>query len=159
MKPQFQLTSSFDVQDNGVKLVDPHGEMLVASWESYATLLANAPSDSDLVNSLASIVRDTNTDLSVPATVIYGHDTRPSCPSLVRALEDGLTAMDTKKVPAGLCSTPQLHYLVRCTNTQGTEDAYGEPSIPGYYQKLAKAYTILSVRSAHPHDGPLSYQS
>lgn len=122
--------------------------MLVASWESYATLLANAPSDSDLVNSLASIVRDTNTDLSVPATVIYGHDTRPSCPSLVRALEDGLTAMDTKKVPAGLCSTPQLHYLVRCTNTQGTEDAYGEPSVEGYYQKLAKAYTILSVRFA-----------
>ncbi|GAA5840638.1 hypothetical protein JCM3766R1_000496 [Sporobolomyces carnicolor] len=131
-------------RDNGVKLVDPHGEMLVSSWENYATLLANAPSDGDLVNALASIVNDTNTDLLVPATVIYGHDTRPSCPSLVRALEDGLTAMDTKKVPAGLVSTPQLHYLVRCTNTQGTPEAYGEPTIEGYYKKLAKAYTILS---------------
>ncbi|GAA6019201.1 hypothetical protein JCM11491_001415 [Sporobolomyces phaffii] len=131
-------------RDNGVKLVDPHGEMLVASWEAYATLLANAASDSDLLAALASIVQDTKTDLAVPATVIYGYDTRPSCPALVRALEDGLTAMDATKVPAGLVSTPQLHYLVRCTNTQGTDEAYGEPSIEGYYQKLAKAYTILS---------------
>ncbi|GAA5938278.1 phosphoacetylglucosamine mutase PCM1 [Sporobolomyces koalae] len=131
-------------RDNGVKLVDPHGEMLVSAWETYATLLANAPTDSDLVNALASIVRDTNTDLSVPSTVIYGHDTRPSCPALVRALEDGLTAMDAHKVPAGLVSTPQLHYLVRCTNTEGTSDAYGEPTLEGYYRKLAKAYTILA---------------
>ena len=119
--------------------------MLVSSWETFATQLANAPTDSELVTRLATIVRDTNTDLSVPATVIYGHDTRPSCPSLVRALEDGLTAMDTKSISAGLVSTPQLHYLVRCTNTQGTEEAYGEPTIKGYYQKLAKAYTILAV--------------
>ncbi|GAA5898763.1 phosphoacetylglucosamine mutase PCM1 [Sporobolomyces salmoneus] len=131
-------------RDNGVKLVDPYGEMLVSSWEQYATLLANASTDSELFSSLSSIVQSTQTDLSVPATVIYGHDTRPSCPALVRALEDGLTAMDTKKVGAGLVSTPQLHYLVRCTNTEGTEEAYGEPTIEGYYKKLAKAYTILS---------------
>lgn len=30
-----------DEPDNGVKLVDPHGEMLEASWESVATKLAN----------------------------------------------------------------------------------------------------------------------
>ncbi|GAA5946670.1 hypothetical protein JCM3765_000341 [Sporobolomyces pararoseus] len=131
-------------RDNGVKLVDPYGEMLVSSWESYATQLANAPTDSELITRLASIVQETNTDLSVPASVIYGHDTRPSCPSLVRALEDGLVAMDTKTMSAGLVSTPQLHYLVRCTNTDGTEEAYGEPSIKGYYKKLAKAYTILA---------------
>jgi phosphoacetylglucosamine mutase len=28
-------------EDNGVKLIDPQGEMLEASWENYATLLAN----------------------------------------------------------------------------------------------------------------------
>lgn len=28
-------------EDNGVKLVDPMGEMLESSWESYATNLAN----------------------------------------------------------------------------------------------------------------------
>ena len=30
-----------DEPDNGVKLVDPHGEMLEASWEGVATKLAN----------------------------------------------------------------------------------------------------------------------
>ncbi len=29
-------------QDNGVKLVDPAGEMLEQSWEAVATELANA---------------------------------------------------------------------------------------------------------------------
>ena len=28
-------------EDNGVKLIDPDGEMLEASWETYATNLAN----------------------------------------------------------------------------------------------------------------------
>lgn len=29
-------------EDNGVKLVDPMGEMLDAQWEKHATQLANA---------------------------------------------------------------------------------------------------------------------
>lgn len=29
-------------EDNGVKLVDPLGEMLEMKWEKYATVLANA---------------------------------------------------------------------------------------------------------------------
>lgn len=28
-------------EDNGVKLVDPKGEMLESSWEAHATYLAN----------------------------------------------------------------------------------------------------------------------
>ena len=28
-------------EDNGVKLIDPFGEMLEMSWEAYATKLAN----------------------------------------------------------------------------------------------------------------------
>jgi len=28
-------------EDNGVKLIDPDGEMLEAAWETYATNLAN----------------------------------------------------------------------------------------------------------------------
>ena len=30
------------VEDNGVKLIDPMGEMLERSWEQYATQLVNA---------------------------------------------------------------------------------------------------------------------
>lgn len=36
------ITASHNPEpDNGVKLVDPHGEMLEQSWESLATRLAN----------------------------------------------------------------------------------------------------------------------
>ena len=28
-------------EDNGVKLIDPDGEMLESSWENYATMLAD----------------------------------------------------------------------------------------------------------------------
>ena len=133
-------------QDNGVKLVDPAGEMLHASWEAHATSLANAASDSALLAALDSIVQQHSINLATPAKVVYGHDTRPSCPTLVAALEDGLTALGAKQLSAGLVTTPQLHYLVRCYNTAGTPDAYGEPTEPGYYHKLAAAYTSLAVR-------------
>lgn len=37
------LTASHNpVEDNGVKVVEPSGEMMVASWEPYATAIANA---------------------------------------------------------------------------------------------------------------------
>lgn len=143
-------------QDNGVKLVDPHGEMLVASWEAYATLLANANSDAALSAALDEIVAATNIDLATPATVIYGHDTRPSCPALVKALEDGLDAMGTTKMPAGLVTTPQLHYLVRCIKTAGTDEAYGEPTIAGYHAKLGSAYKTLTVRRSSSRTLPLT---
>lgn len=36
------ITASHNPEpDNGVKLVDPHGEMLEQSWESWATKIAN----------------------------------------------------------------------------------------------------------------------
>ncbi|KAK4702567.1 phosphoacetylglucosamine mutase, partial [Phenoliferia sp. Uapishka_3] len=138
------LSTPLHFQDNGVKLVDPDGEMLTSSWESYATLLANANSSTDLIHALAQVIAESKIDLKSTATVVYGHDTRPSCPSLVAALEDGLNAIGAKQLPAGLVTTPQLHYLVKCYNTQGTSEAYGEPTEEGYYKKLAAAYTTLS---------------
>lgn len=141
------------------------GEMLHASWEPYATRLANADSDDALVATLQAIVAETSTDLAQPAHVVYGHDTRPSCRTLVRALVDGLSspalssssssAPETQLVNAGLVTTPQLHYLVRCLNTAGTPEQYGEPSVEGYYRKLATAYTNLSV-SPRSGSTPLS---
>ncbi|GAA5973166.1 hypothetical protein JCM11641_006301 [Rhodosporidiobolus odoratus] len=131
-------------KDNGVKVVDPMGEMLHASWESYATLLANAQTPDDLVATLKQIIQTAEIDLDVPAKVVYGHDSRPSCRKLVASLVDGFNAMKAELVPAGLVTTPMLHYLVRCYNTAGTAEAYGEPTIEGYYQKLAKAYTTLA---------------
>lgn len=91
------------------------------------------------------IVTECSINLSLPASVVFGHDTRPSCPALVQALRDGLATFATHEIEAGLVTTPQLHYLVRCYNTQGTLDDYGVPTVQGYYDKLAKAYKTLSV--------------
>jgi len=119
--------------------------MLHASWESYATQLANATSPTLLVAALTTIIKLEAIDLDVPAKVVYGYDTRPSCAALVAALEDGLRAMSAATVAAGLVTTPQLHYLVRCLNTEGTPEAYGVPTLEGYYSKLATAYATLAV--------------
>lgn len=121
------------------------GEMLHASWESLATTLANADSPEALISALEAIINAHDIDLAAPATVVYGHDTRPSCPVLVKSLEDGLDAMGVNKLAAGLVTTPQLHYLVRCYNTLDTPESYGEPTEQGYYSKLASAYMTLAV--------------
>ncbi|BGP26825.1 phosphoacetylglucosamine mutase [Rhodotorula toruloides] len=131
-------------KDNGVKLVDPMGEMLHSSWEAYATLLANALSDEALISTLKQVVQTAEIDLSTPAKVVYGYDTRPSCRLLVRAVVDGLSPFDAEQVNAGLVTTPQLHYLTRCLNTEGSPEAYGEPTVEGYYKKLAAAYMTLA---------------
>ena len=88
-----------DEPDNGVKLVDPHGEMLEASWESVATKLANVKytailqmqfanfysflsnffieRDEDLASTLRQIIENNQIELvGGKATVFVGRDTR-----------------------------------------------------------------------------------
>ncbi|KAF7306888.1 Phosphoacetylglucosamine mutase [Mycena indigotica] len=138
-------------QDNGVKLVDPRGEMLDASWETHATVLSNAGTTDEFVLELEKLVDRMGIDLSRPARVVYGRDTRPSGPSLVSALEDGLAALGAEVRDAGITTTPILHYLVRAINTLGTEESYGEDSEQGYYQKLSAAYNkLVSPRQTPP---------
>lgn len=126
--------------DNGVKIVDPMGEMLEQEWERYATALVNAPSDEELVNVYRKLAADLKIDLKAPAKVVYGRDTRPSGHKLVTALADALEATNTAYVDYKLLTTPQLHYLVRATNTEGTPLSYGKVSEAGYYEKLAEAF-------------------
>ncbi|OZJ04055.1 hypothetical protein BZG36_03563 [Bifiguratus adelaidae] len=105
-------------EDNGVKLVDPRGEMLQQSWEAYATSLANAADDAALVKYFEDLIQVAKVDVSKKPKVVYGFDTRPSCPALVAALEDALGACGVEAINFGLKTTPQLHYAVRCLNTQ-----------------------------------------
>ncbi|ODQ68541.1 Phosphoacetylglucosamine mutase [Nadsonia fulvescens var. elongata DSM 6958] len=132
-------------EDNGVKLVDPMGEMLEASWESHATSLANAETEADLILVYEGLVAKFSIDLSRPARVVFAKDSRESGPALVAALVDGLKAVNAEFHDCGMLTTPQLHYNVRCLNTQGTERSYGVPTEAGYFNKLTSAYkTILS---------------
>ncbi|EFI28611.1 phosphoacetylglucosamine mutase [Coprinopsis cinerea okayama7 len=139
-------------EDNGVKLVDPRGEMLEAAWESHATWLANA-SNEEFLDVLTEFVNVARIDLSKPARVVYARDTRPTGPALAKALEDGLAAIGAEGRNAGVTTTPILHYLVRAINTKGTKEAYGEDSEDGYFQKMSEAFRKLV--SGRPRIPPL----
>ncbi|RWA12190.1 hypothetical protein EKO27_g2904 [Xylaria grammica] len=126
--------------DNGVKIVDPLGDMLEQEWEAYATNLVNAPSHEELVEYFIKLADTLRIDLSSSGKVIVGRDTRPSGITLVAALADSLASTKTTFVDYKILTTPQLHYLTRCVNTAGTPGAYGEVSETGYYNKLLEAF-------------------
>jgi phosphoacetylglucosamine mutase len=127
-------------EDNGIKLVDPMGEMLENSWETHSTELANAKTDEELVEIYKKLESTLKIDPETTARVIYGRDTRPSGPKLVAALVDALQATGTEYTDYRTLTTPQLHYLTRCINTEGTPQSYGDVSEKGYYEKLAEAF-------------------
>eukprot|EP00079_Xenopus_tropicalis_P025090 XP_012818211.1 PREDICTED: phosphoacetylglucosamine mutase isoform X1 [Xenopus tropicalis] len=131
-------------EDNGVKLVDPMGEMLAQEWEVYATNLANAEQH-ELQAVLNDIIQKESISLQQEASVAIGRDTRPSSENLAYAVIDGVTALNSKYHDYGLVTTPQLHYIVCCCNTEG---GYGTPTLEGYYNKLSSAFNSL-VKQAH----------
>ncbi|KAF9568436.1 phosphoacetylglucosamine mutase, partial [Agrocybe pediades] len=137
-------------EDNGVKLVDPRGEMLEASWEAHATVVANAPTTDALLEALDALVKTAKIDLSKPARVVYARDTRPSGPALISALEDGVKALGVEARDGGVTTTPILHYLVKAINTKGTKESYGEDSEDGYYTKLSGAFKKLIAGKTKP---------
>lgn len=126
--------------DNGVKIVDPMGEMLEQEWEAYATKLVNCSSDQNLVDTYNELAAKLKIDVNTPARVVYGRDTRPSGHGLVTALADAFEATNTEYTDFKILTTPQLHYLTRCINTEGTPKAYGKVSEAGYYEKLSDAF-------------------
>lgn len=75
-----------------------------------------------------------------PARVVFARDTRASGSRLVGVLNAALTATEVEFVDFKFMTTPQLHYVVRCKNTLGTQYEYGEPTEQGYYEKLANAF-------------------
>ncbi|XP_036173595.1 phosphoacetylglucosamine mutase isoform X6 [Myotis myotis] len=130
-------------EDNGVKLVDPLGEMLAPSWEEHATCLANAE-EQDVQRVLLDISEKAAVDLQQDAFVVIGRDTRPSSEKLSQSVIDGITVSGGQFHDYGLLTTPQLHYMVYCRNTQGQ---YGKATTEGYYQKLSKAFVELTKQA------------
>jgi len=140
------ITASHNPEcDNGVKLVDPMGEMLAQSWEGLATMLANA-SEAELGNAIKAIDKSVETlqkdlaDGSNVASVFVGRDTRGSSPALCHAVIDGIEAAGGVCSNYGVLSTPQLHFFVVCKNTNGE---YGTATEEGYFEKLGKAFVLF----------------
>lgn len=131
------ITASHNPEnDNGLKLVDPSGEMLESSWEKIATDLVNID-DRELVPQLKKIIKELDINETLPATVILGRDTRISSPQLAMSAIQGINACQATLKDFEIVTTPQLHYLVASTNANGS---YGDPSLFGYYQKLSVAF-------------------
>uniref|UniRef100_A0A8C5HSQ7 Phosphoacetylglucosamine mutase n=1 Tax=Gouania willdenowi TaxID=441366 RepID=A0A8C5HSQ7_GOUWI len=135
-------------EDNGVKLIDPMGEMLKPLWESYATQLANAE-QGDLLPTLKDVINKEAIDMNQEANVFVGKDTRSSSAILSQAVLDGVSALSGHSKDYGLVTTPQLHYMVCCQNTQGK---YGEATVEGYYRKLSKAFIQLTKNASNRTD-------
>jgi len=134
------ITASHNPEcDNGVKLVDPAGEMLEFSWESLATDLANA-ADTNIPAQLDKIISNCSI-VECEGKIIVGRDTRSTSSALATAVLDGIAAIGGSSVTdIGVVTTPQLHYMVVATNTDG---AYGVPSLEGYYAKLTGAFNAF----------------
>lgn len=131
-------------EDNGVKLVDPLGEMLAPAWEEHATCLANAE-EQDVTRVLVDISEKEAVNLQQEAFVVIGRDTRPSSEKLSQSVIDGVTVLGGHFHDYGLLTTPQLHYMVYCRNTDGQ---YGKATIEGYYQKLSTAFVQLTKQAS-----------
>jgi len=122
--------------DNGIKLVDPKGEMLEQAWESEASALANC-ADSELAGEVERLVTKFSLPTQVAGLVVVGRDTRQSSPALSQAVIRGVEVVGGVVQDIGVVTTPQLHYMVVALNTKG---GYGEPSLPGYYSKITGAF-------------------
>uniref|UniRef100_A0AAX7U240 Phosphoacetylglucosamine mutase n=1 Tax=Astatotilapia calliptera TaxID=8154 RepID=A0AAX7U240_ASTCA len=132
-------------EDNGVKLVDPMGEMVTQDWEEHATQLANADQE-DLLTALKNIIEKEAINMSQEANVFVGKDTRSSSASLSQAVLDGVSALGGHSKDYGLVTTPQLHYMVCCQNTQGK---YGEATVEGYYTKFCQELLLSFSPPCH----------
>ncbi|KAG8041234.1 hypothetical protein G9C98_002222 [Cotesia typhae] len=136
------ITASHNEEpDNGIKIVDPVGEMLRADWEKIATEFAKVP-DSELIKKIKEIIREKNIDENAPALIVLGRDTRESGVSLSQAAVKPIEFMKAIVKDFGVITTPQLHYLVACINTK---ELYGAPTIDGYFNKLSSAFKKIQT--------------
>lgn len=130
------ITASHNLEpDNGVKLVDPDGEMLEQSWEEIATRLANV-SDNELESTTGQVIKEVNADMSLKASVFIGMDTRYTSPRLAAAAANGVIALKGTPKEFGIVTTPMLHFFVKCRN----DNTYGTPTEEGYYEKIVGAF-------------------
>lgn len=134
------ITASHNPEpDNGVKLIDPKGEMLEESWEKIATDLVNV-SDQELEVEVGKIIKENNIDVGSSSHVYVGMDNRYHSPRLLKAVADGVIAVKGNVKEFGIVTTPMMHYYVVCANTKC---AYGMPTEEGYYTKLIKAFETI----------------
>ena len=128
-------------EQNGVKVIDPMGEMLPQEWEPFANEFANCETFEGFQNYIKQKMQHVP-DQRVRPRVILARDTRASGPHLLKAALDGIAVINGTATDFGMLTTPQLHYLTRCFN----DPKFGRNTENGYYEKLlSTTRRILSL--------------
>lgn len=128
--------------DNGFKIIDVDGSMLVESWEKWCTRAANASSGSDLERVMMDCLAH---DPSVfepkqysYCQVHFSRDTRPSGEEIVNA---GLRTLhllrNTTARSYPPVSTPCMHFAIAKANELCLAD---ESESPSYYNELLAGF-------------------
>ena len=112
-----------DECDNGVKIIDPSGEMLDTSWEATATRIANMPED-EVLTFLQSKCDEAKCD-ETRAAVFIGRDTRPHSERFAQMVAKAANAVGVEVV---LRFVTVSHSLcnIRCANPK-TETSERRP--------------------------------
>ncbi|CAB3405707.1 unnamed protein product [Caenorhabditis bovis] len=137
--------------DNGVKIVDPMGDMLSPEWENFATQLVNS-TDDDLPSTICALELEVNAMCAMKAKVVCAMDTRESGPHLMLAAKAGTAMANVEFEDLGVLTTPQLHYIVRANN----DSEFGKPSESGYYEAFSTVFKELYEITDEPKDSKYS---
>jgi phosphoacetylglucosamine mutase len=125
-------------QDNGVKIVDPMGDMLPQSWEPLATNLANCSNFNDFEIILKPLWEKYYKNK--PAKIIIARDTRESGPNLLNICIELFNSLSNENfvefINFNELTTPELHYLTRCFN----DSLFGGKSELDYFNKLSNSF-------------------
>lgn len=111
--------------DNGVKIVEPDGSMLVQSWEPRATELANLLANGSRDAIGERIDQLVGEGANVTPKLVVGRDSRVSGPHLLGCLLETATKLFQAQInDYGLLTTPQLHYLTSKASQHASEENY-----------------------------------
>lgn len=138
-------------EDNGVKIVDPMGDMLPQDWEPLATRLANCAHFKEFEDIIKPLwVKYSAAASKEPARLVIARDTRESGPRLLNICTELFDLLTSKYViyhNFNELTTPELHYVTRSFN----DKSFGTPTESGYYDKLSNSFLkILELYAISP---------
>ncbi|SCU79641.1 LANO_0A06986g1_1 [Lachancea nothofagi CBS 11611] len=131
-------------EDNGVKIVDPRGEMLEQSWEKHATDLANSASQSftSFEQKLQELIVKLQLNSNAHGSITVARDSRESGPRLLTAFKTGTLVLPNLLVlDHGVLTTPQLHFLTSKANELPKNTSIDEKL---YYQEFLSAWDEIA---------------